>query len=69
MWVTFPFHPVWAKHMAKAIRKFLNDDNWNATSSQGFEGHQNLIDKIRNAQIAWYTYLQPHVFQIQKLSK
>ena len=50
MWVTLPFHPVWANHTAKAIRKFLNDDNWNAISSQGFEGHQNLIDKIRNAQ-------------------
>ena len=68
MWVTVPFHPVWAKHIAKAIRKFLNDDNWNAILSQGFEGHQNFIDKIRNAQIAWYNYLQPHVFEVQMLS-
>ena len=26
-----------------------------------------MIDKIKNTQIAWYKYLQPHVFQIQKL--
>ena len=35
MWVTFPFHPVCATHVAKAIRKFLNDDNWNAILSRG----------------------------------
>ena len=52
MWVTFPFHPVWTQHVAKAIRKFLNDDNWNAILSQGFEVHQNSTHKIRNAQIA-----------------
>ena len=68
MWVTLPFNPVWAKNVAKTIRKFLNGDNWNEIFSQGFFG-TNLIDKIRNAQIAWYNDLQPHVFQVQKLSK
>ena len=69
MWVTFPFHPVRTKHFAKAIRNFLNDDNWNAILSQGFEVHQKLLDKIRSAQIAKCNYLQPHVFQIQNPSK
>ena len=58
-----------AQHVAKAIRQFSSDDYWNAILSQGIEEHPNLIDKIRNAQIAWYNYLQLHVFQVQKCSK
>ena len=52
MWVTFPFHPVWATHVAKAIRRFLKDEHWSVIQSQ--EEHQEVIDKIKNTQIAWY---------------
>ena len=69
IWVTFAFHPVWAAHVAKAIKLFLNDENWNAMLSQGFEEHQKMIDKIKNTQITWYNHLPPHVFQFQKLSR
>ena len=69
MWVTFPFHPVWSAHVTKAVGKFLNDESWSAILSQGFEGHQEVIDRIKCMRIAWYNYIKPHVFQIEQLSR
>ena len=51
MWVTFPFHPVWATR-CKAIRRFLNDENWSVILSHGFEERQDMIDKIKNTQVS-----------------
>ena len=69
MWVTSPYHPDWATHVAKAIRKFMHDESWSTIHFQGFEGHQHLMEKITNVHPAWYNFLQPPVFQVQGMTK
>ena len=52
MWVTFTCHPVWATHIARANRRFLNDENWCTVLSKGFEGRQVVVNNSQKIQIA-----------------